>query len=257
MKSLIALALTLLTSASYAETYRVKASLCGEIDPFVIGDACVFTLENKQEELVLLTDEAFLYDSNLEIEEGHFVELDKNFISAITGSAAADIRNVLGRNLSFRRGTKFYSLYENSALNLVKPAQTAVNIACHAEGGGEGFLAANIKLSATLEMTGEFAQLAQHKFEYQLLDGDSVWSAGQASHYALPNYLAYRPQVYVGMDKFSFYLYDRNSRGFGEFDIILPVNAIKNGKKQFYAYVIMTAIDDHHGDTAALECQAL
>lgn len=258
MKSaLLLLVLLAITSAAYADVYRVKDGLCGEIDPFVIGDACVFTLENKNEELVLITDEDFLYEQEVEIEAGDFVELDKTAISQITDETLRQVRSVLGRHLNYRRGTKFYSLASNDGLIKTELNKTAIQFSCKAEGAGNGFLDAHIKFSGTLNKSQEFSQILDLKFEYKLLDDDSVWSQGQTSYASLMNYMAYRPQVYVGMEKFSFFVSDRVSSGFGDFDIILPANEILSGKKVFNAYVIMTAIDDHHGDTAAVECQAL
>lgn len=255
MKSAIALALILVTSSLYADTYRLKDSLCGEIDPFVIGDACVLTLENKQEEIVLVTDEDFMYQNDGEINAGDFFELDKTFITAASRNTAREYRSVLEGHFSFRRGAKFYSLDSNDALVKISVVQEEINFSCKAEGAGGNFLDAYIDISGTLKSNQDFNELSQLSFRYELRDSNSIWSQGQTAFSSLLNTVAYRPQVYIGMEKFSFYLNART--GFGEFDIILPVKEMINQKKQFSAYVIMTAIDDHHGDTAALECQAL
>src|SRR5690606_14286703 len=243
MKSAIALALVLLTSSLFADTYRLKDSLCGEIDPFVIGDACVVVLENKAEELVIVMDQS-------DFVQAEFYDLDKSFVSRVDRETAREYRQVLDRNLTFRRGAKFMQLDIHDALVPTAVEQAAIKFSCKAEGAGDGFLDAYINISGTLNKTQEFSKLTELKFDYKLLDGDSVWSQGHTTYESLLNTVAYRPQVYVGMEKFNFYFYDRAQHGYGEFDIILPAKEMLAGKKEFYAYVIMTAIDDHHGDTA-------
>jgi len=49
--------LTLSNLALAAEHgYWVESAFCGEIDPLVVGDACVYELANEQEHLVVIMD---------------------------------------------------------------------------------------------------------------------------------------------------------------------------------------------------------
>src|SRR5690606_6640705 len=76
MKTILTIVLALLSTSILANTYRLKDRLCGEVDPYVIGDACVLVLENKKEDIVVIGDEMF------QAEIGTFFLVDKKFLEA-------------------------------------------------------------------------------------------------------------------------------------------------------------------------------
>lgn len=250
MKATIATILFFFSLSSLTGTYRLKDSLCGEVDPFVIGDACVLVLENKKDELVVITSDEF------EHEIGSFIEIDKNQLTPASKDEAREYRAVVARHLSLRRGAKFFTLENHHALVETNLNLTSKNFSCQAEGSSSnGYLEANISFSGTLSNANNFSQMSNIQFRYALIDGDRTWSQGQSLIAQINNSVAYRPQVYIAHEKFSYSYSGRNANeGFGLFDFILPTKEIMAGKKQFIAYVIMTAIEDHHGDTATVEC---
>lgn len=255
MKTLFIL-LSLITSISAsAEQYRLKDSLCGEIDPFVIGDACVLVLENKGTESVLITDVDFMVSlSEKELIKGEFFDLDLKAVEAVDKKTANQMKQVLTRSMNLTRKAKFFYLDNNEGLKALDIELKTRKITCEANNvSGDGFLDATISFSATLEVYENFSNLKDLKFQYLLSDNGDTWSEGDTSIDSLFNSIQYNPQVYVGYDKFNFWLSSR-SRGFGEFDLVIPVKRIIDNDQAFSAQVIMTAIDDHHGDSVSIEC---
>lgn len=250
MKAVLTTTLIFFSLSSLASTYRLKDSLCGEVDPFVIGDACVVVLENKKEELVVITSD------ELELEIGSFIEINKSELTPTTKDEAREYRAVVARHLSIRRGAKFFTLENHLALVETNLQLISKNFSCEAQGSSSnGYLDANISFSGTLSNANEFSQMTNIQFKYAFVDGDRTWSQGQSLIAKINNSVSYRPQVYVAHEKFSYFYSGRGiNDGFGLFDFILPTKEIMAGKKKFTAHVIMTSIDDHHGDTATVKC---
>ncbi len=255
MKALIILSTLFLSLSAYADRYRLKDSLCGEIDPFVIGDACVVVLEKKGVETVLITDEDFMVQmSEKELNKGDFFNLDHSSIEAVDKKTSKLMKEALRRTVNLSHKAKFFYLDDNQGLQQIDTPLKTRLLSCSANRvSGDGFLDATIKFSATLESLGDFSTLKNIKFEYVLDDRGDVWSEGETSIERLNNYINYNPRVYIGHDKFSFWLSSR-SRGFGEFDLIIPVKRIIDSTEAFSMQIIMTAIDDHHGDSVSIDC---
>jgi hypothetical protein len=126
--------------------------------------------------------------------------------------------------------------------------------------GSQGF-------TVTAEIKGEFQVLGDNKavFEqldtqYQILEGglgSEAWSRGTSVETDLANKENYRPRVYTGHMKFSYYVGSNSSEGFGDLDLIVPseeLTAAVSGST-FTSYLIMTYMDDHYGDTISLNCK--
>lgn len=254
MKSLLTLLITIAAFSSYADTYRLKDSLCGEIDPFIIGDACVLVFESKQKEIVLISNEDFMESvADRALISGDLYDINFTGLDLINQSTTRSMRTAIGRSLNIRPKAQFFYLDDNSGVNKIELTNQPVEINCKAEGSSNsGYLDANIDFSAKLLGTGDFTKLEDIKFSYELLDGSDIWSSGATTIEYLLNYIRYRPQVYTSHQKFSFWLSERNN--FGEFDIILPITAIRAGQTTFTGHIIMTAIDDHYGDSVSMEC---
>lgn len=255
MKTLFILFSLITSISASAEQFRLKDSLCGEIDPFVIGDACVLVLENKGKESVLITDVDFMVSlSEKELTQGQFFDLDFKAVEAVDKKTSKQMKQILTRSMNLSRKAKFFYLDNNEGLKNLDIELKTRQITCEANNvSGDGFLDATISFSATLETYGDFSNLKDLKFEYKLTDGGDTWSEGDTAFASLTNSINYNPQVYVGYDKFNFWLSSR-SRGFGQFDLIIPVKRIIDNDQAFSAQVIMTSIDDHHGDSVSIEC---
>ncbi len=255
MKTLLILLSLLVSISADAEQFRLKDSLCGEIDPFIIGDACVLVLENKGKESVLISDVDFMVSlSEKDLTNGDFFDLDLQAIEAVDKKTANQMNQVLYRSMNLSRKAKFFYLDHNEGLNRLDVQLKTRNITCEANNvSGDGFLDSTIYFRADLETYGSFSSLKNLKFNFKLTDGDDTWSEGDTSFASLTNSIHYNPYVYHGHDKFNFWLSSR-SRGFGDFDLIIPVNRIIDNSEAFSAQVIMTAIDDHHGDSVSVDC---
>ncbi|MBH48111.1 MAG: hypothetical protein CME71_08070 [Halobacteriovorax sp.] len=256
MKLLIALSFTLLTLSTYADSFRLKDSLCGEIDPFVIGDACVLSLEARGQHYILIADVDFMVSlAEKELVRGDVYELEQGAIAAVSQREDRLMRQALTRSIKFDKKTKFFYLDDNSGLTLsLQPKQT-IQFSCAPEyAGGDSYFSTMINFNGSLTKQSGFSKLQNIDFSYTVLDGDDIWTRGSFQAEELTNYVNYRPRVYTQHDKFSFTANDRNS--FGYFDLIIPKN-ISQDTTAFTIYVIMTAIDDHYGDTVAVECSVL
>tara|TARA_R110000868_G_scaffold248282_6_gene504674 strand:+ start:2640 stop:3410 length:771 start_codon:yes stop_codon:yes gene_type:complete len=256
MKLFIALTITLLSFSSFAQDYRLKESLCGEIDPYVIGDACVLSLEARGQHFILIADEDFMVSlAEKELESGSIYNLIQSAITPVSAKEDRLMRQALGRSIYFNKKTKFFFLDDNQGLTLSEQPKNTLSFACNPEStSSNSYLEATVSFNGELKKQGDFTELLNMQFDYKILDGSDIWSHGsyQSSH--LSNAINYRPRVYTGHDKFSFSYNSRTS--FGYFDIIMPKN-IAADSKSFTTYVIMTAIDDHYGDTVAVECSVL
>ena len=123
-------------------------------------------------------------------------------------------------------------------------------------------------LWVTALVSGEFQAVSDKEvvfddavFAYKLYDSDhmsskSIWSQGAQLYKSLGNSLSYNPRKYKGHMKFSVYVDDRDTKGYGYLDLIVPADKMLAAKKsEFTGYLIMTWMDDHFGGTAKLNCK--
>tara|TARA_R110000868_G_scaffold242548_1_gene498073 strand:- start:41779 stop:42549 length:771 start_codon:yes stop_codon:yes gene_type:complete len=256
MKLLLTITLSLFSLVTLADSYRLKDSLCGEIDPFVIGDACVLSLEARGQHYILIADEDFMVSlAEKELVSGDIYELKASAIAAVSQREDRLMRQALERTMQFTKKTKFFYLDDNSGLTLSLQPKQIITFSCAPEhAGGDSYFNTLINFKGSLIKQSGFSKLQNINFDYTVLDGDDIWTRGSFQTKELNNFVNYRPRVYTNHDKFSFTANDRHS--FGYFDLIMP-KSITQDTVDFTIYVIMTAIDDHYGDTVAVECSVL
>jgi hypothetical protein len=113
-----------------------------------------------------------------------------------------------------------------------------------------GYFSIDLKIEGFLESSSGIAKLSHYQIEYQVFDGNEIWSqANINSTNSLFNNSRYNPRVYT--NHFQFII---SKEILGEIYFIVPKNFAQSEDDKFDAYVIMTAIEDHAGDTVAIEC---
>lgn len=79
------LSLTCFSAYSAEHGYWVEDSLCGEIDPFAIGDACVVEVANHKENFVIILELDFVIDQlDGEVPKGTTLILEKKGLKKAT-----------------------------------------------------------------------------------------------------------------------------------------------------------------------------
>ena len=103
-----------MTAFSAEHGYWINNHFCGEIDPFLLGDACVLEVENDEEHFVVVLDMDFvlnelveedeLGDTGILIETNGLVKLSKKEFAEIEGFVPKGIKayKVEDRFVTFR-----------------------------------------------------------------------------------------------------------------------------------------------------------
>lgn len=83
---------------SATQTYRINSGLCGEMDPFAVGDACVLELSNeKKEHFYIITDFdlPMIEGVNSEELDRYKIRLDKGDLTRATKSEREALDRVI------------------------------------------------------------------------------------------------------------------------------------------------------------------
>lgn len=119
MKTLLIMAAALLTMNAYSANFTatVEKSMCGEIDPFAIGDACLLYLEKDNgKKLALLMDFDEFQDEFSENElRGQQVKVYADTLENIKGEALAELRSM--------DSSYYYQAAEMSSIKVVKNSE--------------------------------------------------------------------------------------------------------------------------------------
>jgi hypothetical protein len=120
------------------------------------------------------------------------------------------------------------------------------------------FMYAKVLVESEIEINDENYTLKKINLSYLLSmneDFSDEWAKASINdeEYTINNYLKYNPRVYLDHIKFK-NVY--GSKVFGFIDLVLPKDSLNNieENKDFNAYTIMTAMDDHWGGTVSLNC---
>lgn len=265
MKSIFLLITTLLMSnIAFATPVQIRITdhICGEIDPFIIGDACLVqgTSEKKNYALVIDMDE-YYYSSLSEIEINDIITVDDTYLELIEDiDTINEMRDFF--DITYIKFYYFELLFPTDSVISIEKAklESVFNLNCHNSGFYDGsFMYAKINFKSTLKVISNNSYiLSAPSFNYVLSmneDFTDIWASANVSdkNENFVNLGTYNPRVYFGHSKFD----DIFSRSiFGEVDFILPKEELNTteSKKSFTAYMIMTAMDDHWGGTVDLDC---
>lgn len=265
MKSFfIILSMLFISQFSYAEIIKIRVTdhICGEIDPFVIGDACLIQGSSEKRNYALIIDmDEYYYSALAEAEVHDVITLDDIYLERRTDN---DTINELNDYFNIRYTKFFY--YEllfptDSVISLEKGnVINTFKLSCENQNYYDGsFMYASVKFESILKViAGDTYTLSTPSFSYVLSMDENmndIWAKETLSDRktTFVNLRTYNPRVYLGHIKYD----DIFSRDiFGEVDFILPKDALKTteDEKSFTSYMIMTAMDDHWGGTVDLNC---
>jgi hypothetical protein len=250
--------LTVFSTLSFAKTYRVNDLFCGEVDPFIVGDACLLSLENGMDRKVVVYDfDLFTNEAVLEqIQTGSFVELDLDSLTRLEREEVID-------EIRFFSSVKKNQIYEGDLYGLksLEKSQTfSMNLSCEAKKVWSTYMITDYNFTSTILGYGQgFYELVNvdahltvwnEGYSHDPLD---VWAKASYQKKSVLNKTDYRPIVYKGYLSFNLSYYQSSS--FGNISFVISPKDLIPGEK-FTAYAIMSSIDDHWGGTIPMTCEA-
>lgn len=130
-------------------------------------------------------------------------------------------------------------------------AKSEAGFICIAEKADfNGYFLVDVKIEGFLESNLGTYKLSHYQIEYQVHDGDEIWSqANIHSTSPILNNPLYKPRVYKDHVQFNL-----SKDIFGEIYFLVPKDFSTSEDDRFQAFAIMTEIEDHAGDTVKLEC---
>lgn len=265
MKSFfIILSALLFSQFSYAELIKMRVTdhICGEIDPFVIGDACLIQGSSEKRNYALVIDmDEYYYSALSETEINDIITIDDTYLEKRSDyDTINEINDYF--DITYTKHYYYELLFPTDSVILLEKAKTinTYNLSCENKNFYDGsFMYASLKFNSKLQvLSGDTYIISEASFEYVLSmeeDMSDVWARESVSdqNTNFVNLRTYNPRVYLGHIKYD----DIFSRDiFGEVDFILPKDALKTteDEKSFTSYMIMTAMDDHWGGTVDLNC---
>ena len=260
----IILSTLLISQFSYAEIIKIRVTdhICGEIDPFVIGDACLIQGSSEKRNYALIIDmDEYYYSALADADVHDVITLDDTYLERRTDHDTVNEINDYF-NISYTKYFYYELLFPtDSVISLEKGnVLNTFKLNCENNSYYDGsFMYASVKFESLLSViSGETYTLSAPSLEYLLSmneDMSDTWASENVSdkNKTFVNLRTYNPRVYLGYIKYD----DIFSRDiFGEVDFILPKDALNttDDEKSFTSYMIMTAMDDHWGGTVDLNC---
>ncbi|MEX0799474.1 MAG: hypothetical protein WD025_08510 [Bacteriovoracaceae bacterium] len=258
--SLPVYALEKLDALEKLERIRVDKIVCGEIDPYILGDACLVYGSSKKKAFGLVFDiDQFSNSKFYSLEPGDFFEANFKNANKIKDPAVNAVINRYGKNLNTSLKTFWVSKAKTFFVSTaVGKVEKEFSLSCQATEQFDGSMMwSTVSVESKLLVRSfESYELVRPLLKYELSmseDFTTLWDSFQARDpdYSLFNRRHYRPSKYRGHVKFN-NLY--SSKTFGEVDLILPIKALSAPSK-FQGFAIMTHISDHWGGTVKLDCQ--
>ena len=253
------LSLLSLTANADLINLRVEDHFCGEVDPFIIGDACLINASSTTRKYQLLIDfDEFYYSPLAKIEVNDIFVIDSKYLEKIDDQ---DVINEMNDYFDVYYGKYHYKelLFPTDSVKEVTSSQVlrSYNLLCLNNTFAGDYMFGKVSITGTLNLlntknytlkglTVDYKLSMEENFSY-------IWAEGNAfdANTIFSNLRTYRPRIYTNHIKFDD-LYSHKI--FGEVDLILPAKEIEQGTNIFTGYTIMTAMEDHWGATVSLTC---
>tara|TARA_B100001971_G_C18268046_1_gene596668 strand:+ start:106569 stop:107384 length:816 start_codon:yes stop_codon:yes gene_type:complete len=263
---LLVLALLFSVSNVFALTQelRIEKTLCGEIDPYILGDACLLYASNKSDVYALVIEiEDFNEFLEGEISEGDLIQLDDKYFSNI------DNRNLenLIRNMADEIDSKM-KVFEISALkyalgSIIK-SQTlnAFRLTCHEINAAQDGMYTNVIIEALVKVKSfDTYEILEPRVRYELtrISNPDVYFTefdNFNAEYTKLDKRNFTPVRYFNYFKFAD-LYGKKTRG--NIHLLLPKEKFvtSSRRKKFYGFLQMADINGVYGTTVKLSCDIL
>lgn len=243
---------------------RVERIICGEIDPYILGDACVLYGANEKSVygLVLEIDEYLNFLEN-EVSEGDLISLDDTFFGEVQERQLSNLINSIARDLNSQ-----VEVYEVSSLKLafnhIKKSITknSFRLTCKEAYPSQDGMFTHIDIESLIHIKSfDTYELYSPRLSYKLypIDDPSILFSdfdNQADDYSRFNKRNFSPIRYDGFMKFSD-LYGNKTKG--KINLLLPIDKIdtRSRRKRFHAYLQMADMYGRFGTTVKLVCNIL
>lgn len=246
------------------EHMRVDKVVCGEIDPYVLGDTCLVFGSSQKAAYGFAFDSDLYTDANLQsLKRGDFFHANLENASKVFDPAANALINKAGKDLNTSLSNYMVEDPKNFFMSIVAgKVENDLFLRCQTEGQFDGFyMWSNVlfesKLRESLFGTYELVSPLL-KYELSMDNFSTLWDSFHEldPEYSLLNRRHYRPAKHHGHIKFND-IY--SSKTYGDVDLLLPKKELDKGASggKFEAFAIMTHISDHWGGTVKLSCQLL
>lgn len=243
---------------------RIEKTLCGEIDPYILGDACLVYASNKEDVFALIIEiedySDFLDD---EIEEGDLINLDDKYFSNI------DDRNLVNliRNMALDIDSSIKVFEVSSlkyALGAIIKSQliNAFRLTCHEINAAQDGMYTNVIIESLINVRsfGTY-ELVSPRLRYELTRISRPNAYFSQFDNINPDYTKlnkrnFAPLRYENYFKFAD-IYAKKTRG--NIHLLLPVDKFQttSRRKKFYGFLQMADINGVYGTTVKLSCDIM
>lgn len=243
---------------------RVEKTLCGEIDPYILGDAClVYAADNKEvfALIIELEDYAQLLDN--EITDGDLVNLDDRYFSNVDDRNLERLIQDMAKDVDSKIKVYQVSSLKYSLGAIIKSqVLNAFRITCHEILSTQDGMYTNVIIESliTVNSFDTFKVIAPRvRYELTRVNRPNTFFTqfdNQDDEYIKLNKRNFSPTRYLNYFKFS-NLYDRKTKG--KIHLLLPTEEFytTSRRKKFYGFLQMADINDVYGTTVKLSCDIM
>lgn len=243
---------------------RVEKTLCGEIDPYILGDACLVYASNTNNVyafIIEIEDYAQMLES--EIERGDLINLDDRYFSNINNRNLINIIRNEARDIDSKIKVFYVSSLYN-ALGAILKSQTlnAFRLTCHEVHGTQDGMYTNVIIESVVKVNSfDSYEIVSPRLRYELTRinrPNSIFSAfdNQQANYKKLNKRNFSPSRYLNYFKFS-NMYSTQTKG--KIHLLLPTEKFvtTSRRKKFFGFLQMADINGIYGTTVKLNCDIM
>lgn len=256
----------LMTSTLFAKTLdlRVEKFICGEIDPYIIGDACVLYAADQKEVygLIIEIDDYFETFSE-DLEPGDLVKLETNYMATDSNERVINLITKLAPELDSKINVNHVSSLARTIKEIKKTKiLNKFQLVCHEAQEVQRGMRTKIILESTVEIRNhETFSLNELRLGYELTpedDPNSIFSdfdRRDLDFFKL-NKRNFNPTRYKNYINFAALFVESTK---GKVNLLLPEEKLltSSREKVFKSYLRMNNMYGRFGATIKLDCNLL
>jgi hypothetical protein len=256
----------LMTSTLFAKTLdlRVEKYICGEIDPYIIGDACVlYAADDKEVYGLIIEIEDYLETFTEDLAPGDLIKIETNFMATDSNERVINLITKLAEELDSKINVNHVSSLARTIKGIKRSKiLNKYQLVCHEAQEVQSGMRTKIILESTIEVRNfnSFA-LNELRLGYELTPEDdpntifSDFDRRDLDFFKL-NKRNFNPTRYVNYINFAALFVESTK---GKINLLLPKEKLltSSREKVFESYLQMNNMYGRFGTTVKLDCNIL
>jgi len=265
MKHIILLLLVLSSFAQAKDLeLRVDKILCGEIDPYILGDACVVFASNQDNVYGLIMEiDEYLDIISDDINVSDLITLDNRYFSHNNDRNLANLLHRLGSELDSKLFIRKVSSLKYAFKNIKKSVTLRTyQLVCHEAYSTQDGMHTNVIIESLIRVKSfNTFEIEGTRLSYELRPENTPNSTYSSIDTKNPEFSQldkrnFNPIKYDNHMKFAD-LYAEQTRG--KVNLLLPIEKLMKSsrRKRFSGYLQLSSINGRFGTTVKLNCDIL